>query len=176
LKPIKYGGQVMTLNHLAPITFDCPCPDIGRPLSIRAHFTSHCYTEEYDPDVHALDQIVLREGGKKGQVRFRVFCPVRYELSHQLPTLITSLPDNQKVHGTAEGRNYVHVVSLSGRASPYEIYFMLQRADGTDLRLTVESAYCRDEPSSPRKRPNTIRFVVLARKVYTRQPVRFTPR
>jgi len=172
LKPIKYGGQVMKLDHLAPVTFDCPCPDIGRPLSIRAHFTNHCYTEAYDPALHRPDRVVLRDGNGL----LRAFCPVRYELSHQLPTLITNLPDNKKVHGTGEGRNYVYAVGLDDKESPYEIYFRLRRTVGNDLRLTVESAYCRDGLSNLRRRPNAIRFAVLAHKIATGQPVRFAPR
>ena len=72
----------------------------------------------------------------------------------------------------------MYVAHLDGR-SPYEIYFMLQRTAGNDkvdLRLTVESAYCRDGPLNLRKRPNTIRFAVLAHKVLTDQRIRFAPR
>jgi hypothetical protein len=55
---------------------------------------------------------------------------------------------------------------------------MLQRAaadDKVDLRLTVESAYP-NGGTNIRKRPRTIRFMVLAHKVLTNQPVRFAPR
>jgi hypothetical protein len=148
---------------------------IGRPLSIRAHFTSHCYTEAYAPELHGPDWEALRDENNL----LRAFCPDRYKLSLQLPALIANLPDNKKVHGTGEGRNYVHVVNLSGRASPYEIYFRLRRAAGNDtadLRLTVESAYCRDGLSKLRKRPNSMRFAVLAHKIATGKPVRFASR
>jgi hypothetical protein len=175
LTPIIHNGQVIKLDHLTPFTFTCPCPDINRDLSIRAQFVNHhCYTKKYDPTIHDPDEIIVTEA----KDRHRVFCPVRYELSRYLPKLIPELP-NSKVHQTSQSRNYVYVVPLEIGRNPYEIYFMLQRAapdDTADLRLTVESAYRSDGPRDLRKRPNAIRFVVLAHKVLTNQPVRFAPR
>ena len=175
-KPAVHDGQaVPSLDHLTPFTFDCPCPDIRpRPLSIRAQFTNHCYTESYDSNVHAPEQIIITEA----KDRHRVFCAVRYELSHRLRPAILELP-SRKVHQTSKFRNYVYVVPLEIGGNPYEIYFMLQRAapdDKADLRLTVESAYRSTGPLNLRSRPNTIRFAVLAHKVLTKQPVRFAVR
>ncbi len=67
---------------------------------------------------------------------------------------------------------------MSANKGIYEIYFMLQRASGgsTDLRLTVESAYPVVAASPVPKRPNKIRFAVLALKVFRREPVRFAVR
>jgi hypothetical protein len=76
-------------------------------------------------------------------------------------------------------RNYVYVVPLEIDDRPYEVYFMLQRAAKgmkADLRLTVESAYLDEDGSKFRKRPSSIRFVILAHKVLTNQPVKFAPR
>ena len=61
----------------------------------------------------------------------------------------------------------------------YEIYFMLQRqedAKGTDLRLTVESAYPVIAPSPVRNRPNKIRFGVLALRFCEGKKIRFAAR
>jgi hypothetical protein len=175
LKPIIHNGQVMTFDHLIPFRFNCPCPDINRDLSIRAHFANHhCYTRRYDPTIHTPEEIIVTEA----KDRHRVFCPERYELSRRLPKLIPELPD-KRVNQTSQSRNYVYVVPLEILGNPYEIYFMLQRAapdDAADLRLTVESAYRSDGPPNLRKRPNAIRFVVLAHKVLTNQAVRFAPR
>jgi hypothetical protein len=175
LKPIIHNGQVMTLDHLAPFTFNCPCPDINRDLSIRAQFVNqHCYTKRYDPAIHDPKEIIVAEA----KDRHRVFCPMRYELSRRLPKLIPELP-NKQVHQTSQSRNYVYVVPLEIAGDHYEIYFMLQRAapdDAADLRLTVESAYRSEGPPNLRKRPNAIRFVVLAHKMFMNRPVRFAPR
>jgi hypothetical protein len=165
----------MSLDHLSSFTFDCPCADIERNLSIRTQFANHhCYTKKYDPTVHNSNEIICTEG----RDRHRVFCPDRYKLSHSLPKLIPELP-TKRVHQTSQSRNYVYVVPLEVGGNPYEIYFMLQRAapdDAADLRLTVESAYRDDGPVNLRKRPNAIRFGVLAYKFLTNQPVRFAAR
>jgi hypothetical protein len=175
LKFIIHNGQVLSLDHLTSFTFDCPCPDIKRDLSIRVQFANHhCYTTKYDPKVHTPEQIIITEA----KDRYRVFCPDRYKLSHQLPKLIGELP-TKRVHQTSRSRNYVYVVPIEVGGSLYEIYFMLQRAapaDAADLRLTVESAYRNDGPLSLRKRPNAIRFAVLVHKVLTNQRVHFAAR
>jgi hypothetical protein len=173
LQPIIHNGKEMPIDHLAPFTFPCPCPDIGRDLMIRSICANHCYTEKYDATCHATADIILTEGAG----RHRVFCPIRYGLSFQLPALITNLPQH-KVHQTGQTRNYVYVVPLQVGGQHYEVYFMLQRAsaaDGADLRLTVESAYP-NGGSNLRKRPRAIRFAILAHKVLTNQRVHFAPR
>jgi hypothetical protein len=56
----------------------------------------------------------------------------------------------------------------------YEVYFVLQRAQGgADLRLTVESAYPVALPSQLPKRPRAIRFKVLAFNVLANKPRQF---
>lgn len=161
------------IGHLKPYMILCPCPDIGRDLTIRVNFLSHCYTEHFDPDQHDRTEIIIRDAGGP-----RVFCPIRHGLSLRLPGIVARLPD-ARVYQTAERRNYVYAVPLETEDGLYEMYFMLQRVErrqGTDLRLTVESAYPVNAPTPRPRRPNSIRFVVLARKVFLRQPVRFAPR
>jgi hypothetical protein len=175
LRPILHQGVAVSIGHLAPFAFPCPCDPIGRDLVIQAAFSNHCYTEKFNPSVHSREQIVLYEGGRS---RPRVFCQIRHELSFQLPDLLRALP-GRKVHQTPEQRNYVYVVPLPVGDQTYDIFFMLQRmahGDGADLRLTVESAYPKGRPLVLPKRPHGIRFGVLAHKVFMRQPVRFAPR
>jgi hypothetical protein len=174
VKPIVHDGKEVLIDHLAPMTIVCPCAPIGRDLVIDVMFANHCYTEKFNSDVHELEQIILTEAGG----RHRIFCPIRYELSLRLPELIKALP-KCRVHQTAQLRNYVYVVPLEIEDRPYEIYFMLQRAASdshADLRLTVESAYIDYDGSNIRKRPNKIRFVILAHKILTNQQIRFAPR
>jgi hypothetical protein len=174
VKDILHNGEVMPIGHLAPKMIGCPCEHIKRDLSIRVIFANHCYTEEFSAEKHSHDQIILYDSPD----RPRVFCPIRYKLSHRLPDLIDALPA-QRVHQTTQVRNYVYVVPLKVERQVYEIYFMLQRAqaeDAADLRLTIESAYPVEVPSILPKRPSTIRFRVLAYKVLANQPVKFAAR
>lgn len=156
------------------MTITCPCEYIGRDLLIDVDYANHCYTEKFVDGVHTIEQILLTEA----EDRHRVFCPIRYALSKQLPDLIKELP-KFRVHQTSQARNYVYVVPLQIGERPYEIYFMLQRSvpgTASDLRLTIESAYIDNDGSNVRKRPNKVRFMVLAYKVLTNQPVKFAPR
>lgn len=174
MKPVIYNGEEMPIDHLAPMSITCPCSPIGRELIIDVSFANHCYSEAFIADVHDSEQIILTEA----EDRHRIFCPIRYKLSHRLPDLIKALPQ-RKVHQTPEARNYVYVVPLEIEGRPYEIYFQLQRAtpeSKADLRLTIESAYIDDEGSNVKKRPSSIRFMVLAYKVLARQPIKFAPR
>lgn len=174
MKPIIHEGEQLSIDHLAPMTIICPCAEAGRDLLIDVDFANHCYTKKFVEGFHAVEQILLTEA----RDRHRVFCPIRYALSKQLPGLIAELPKS-RVHQTSQSRNYVYVVALKIEEKPYEIYFMLQRSArgaASDLRLTIESAYIDDEGSNVRKRPNRIRFMVLAHKVLTNQPVKFAPR
>jgi hypothetical protein len=155
--------------------FHCPCPELQRDIAIAASFRNHCYTEGFDAAKHSKADIVLYDGA-----RARVFCPIRHSLSPQLPNLVRGLP-GKKVHQTYEQRNYVYSTSLMLEDQRYQIFFMLQRADGAsgaepgaDLRLTVESAY--PAAIALPKKPGAIRFNLLALKTLKRQTVRFGPR
>lgn len=168
-----HDGSEHSISHLSEMELTCPCDPMERDLTIRVTFKNHCYTEDFDPAKHAPHEIVITEA----KHRHRVFCPIRYALSHKLPQILADLP-GRRVHQTAQLRNYVFVVPLEVEGQVYEVYFMLQRAaaeDKADLRLTVESAYP-NGGTNIRKRPRTIRFMVLAHKVLTNQPVRFAPR
>jgi hypothetical protein len=168
-----HDGTEVSTEHLGSVEIRCPCEVIGRDLLIRVDYRNHCFTEAYDTKTHKPEQILFTEATD----RHRVFCPIRYSLSHRLPALIAALP-TKRVHQTGQLRNYVYVVPLEVDGQHYEIYFMLQRATGddkADLRLTVESAYP-NGGHNVRKRPRQIRFVVLAHKVLMNQPIRFAAR
>jgi hypothetical protein len=174
VKPILHNGEEMPIEHLAPMYVKYDCTVIGRGIVVRVIFANHCYTEEFDPQAHAKEQIILYDAPD----RPRIFCPIRYGLSKQLPEIITEL-HTKRVHQTSQRRNYVYALHLRVENRLYEIYFMLQRAQAdelADLRLTVESAYPVAAPTILPKRPNNIRFAILAAKVLRNQPVKFAAR
>lgn len=173
---IVHDGKEVPVDHLhtGTVSFVCPCEELGRDIIVRVHFTHHCYTKAYDPREHAADQIVCYDAPQ----RPRVFCPVRYKLSLDLPAIVKTLA-TRRVHQTTVQRNYVFIVPLNVNNLLYEIYFMLQRAlsdDKADLRLTVESAYPVAVTTPVPKRPNAIRFRVLAYKTLRNERIRFAPR
>jgi hypothetical protein len=172
--PIVHNGQIVSLAHLGPMTIKCPCHEIKRDLNIRVAFTSHCYTEAFDKELHTRDQIILYDSPQ----RPRIFSESRHLLSAYLPDLVTEFP-TRKVQQTFEQRNYVYEANIELGTVPYEIYFMIQRADrekDVDLRLTIESAYPSEGLPDLRKRPRHLRFSVLAYKTLMRQPIKFSAR
>jgi len=173
LKSITFGGAEVSIDHLAPMQMGCSCPNIGRTLTIKVAFSHHCYTEGFDADKHERKQIIVRDGSGP-----RVFCPIRHDLSFRLPQIVRSIPNN-RVYQTAQQRNYVYAIPLDIKGQIYEVFFMLQNAErvaGIDLRMTIESAYPVNAPLPLPKRPNAIRFTILAYKVLRREPVRFAAR
>ena len=110
----------------------------------------------------------------------RAFDQRRYDLSKNLPGIIRALP-TIKVHQTPEQRNYLYFCALTElEDEEYLVFFSMKRAHkGQDhhLELFVESAYPARTGAPPtRKRPNAIRFAILALKVYKGEPVRFAAR
>jgi hypothetical protein len=152
------------------MTVACPCPDLDRDLTIRVVFSTHCYTERFDSDLHDIEQIICREHGRIP----RVFCPIRHGLSFRLPEIVTRLP-REKVYQTTQQRNYVYSVPLDIDGQAYEVFFSLRVEKGS-LRMMIESAYPVEAPSPRPKRPNSIRFRILAYKTLCGEQVRFAAR
>jgi hypothetical protein len=171
-KPIVVGGREFSVAHLAPMTIGCPCEEVGRNIIIRVAFSNHCYTESFDPERHDPAHIIFTEHD-----RSRVFCCVRHGLSFRLPGIVERLP-GERVYQTNQQRNYVYAVQLEIDGQDYEVYLRLHREKmrDADLRMMIESAYPVDVPTIRPKRPNAIRFRVLAYKTLCGKQVRFAVR
>jgi hypothetical protein len=172
--PFVINGAAIDLGHLEPLLVACPTPGQLTDLWINVRFSMHCFTEGFDPLRHDPSLKVMDH--KKP----RAFDPRRYNLSKNLPALIRALP-TAKVHQTPEQRNYLYFCVLAELAGEeYLVFFSMKKAHkGQDhhLELFVESAYPARAGATPsRKRPNAIRFAILALKVYKGEPVRFAAR
>lgn len=95
--------------------------------------------------------------------------------------MVATLP-TAKVHQTPERRNYLYATALIEPPElEYRMFFTVRRAPVEarhHLDLFVESAYAVEigDPKARLKRPNTVRFQVLALKTYRNEPLRFAPR
>jgi hypothetical protein len=174
--PLTIDGAAIDLAHLEPITLGCPVKERAEGLEINVRFSNHCFTEAFDPASHGQDLLIM------DHLRQRAFDRRRYELSRHLPAMVAALPA-ATVHQTPERRNYLYCVTLpgpveSGPDGLYQMFFTLRKAakaSPQQLELFVESAYA--GPGTVRvKRPNAIRFTVLAWKVYKGEAIRFAPR
>lgn len=166
-KPFRQGGQLVSLQHVEPFSFQCPTPD-GYSREVRVIYSPHVFTRsievEDDQSMVCFDQ--------------RIFCPDRYNDSLLLRQEICNLP-NVQVHQTWEQRNYVFLaVAPATGEGLLHIFFELEKG-GTKknkrLELRVESAY-RTDTYAPPARPNSIRFQMLVQNVFLGRPVRFAPR
>jgi hypothetical protein len=168
---ISLNDAPLDLDHLEPLGLKCPCESIGRDLRIDVMFTNHCFTVAFDEGVHE-DAVRIMD-----HKQARAFDQQRYEHSRLLPAIVNALPDS-KVHQTPEFRNYVYYGQAPlGDGRALQMFFRIKRSKrpGYDLDVVIESAYVANELAS-RKRPNAIRFRILALKVLRGEKIRFAPR
>ncbi|WP_444937234.1 hypothetical protein ACJJIW_09940 [Microbulbifer sp. JMSA004] len=62
----------------------------AKDIACRVIFSNHCFTRLRNPE--DLDShVMVRESKRGGNVEERVFCPVRWDFSQQLPEIIRDL-------------------------------------------------------------------------------------
>lgn len=171
--PLTVGGQPIDLSHLEPFTIIVDSQLAMKKLRVRISFTTHCFSEEFGKILHPPGDPVIDQSTN----RPRTFCPIRHQLSKQLPALLRSLTD-EDVYQTSAVRNWVFSVTVASPNGPYHIFFEVKRSPNNqrtwqDLNLTVESAYPESDgpPSVRGKKP----FVLVCGETYTgnkRPPLR----
>jgi len=169
----RLAGRGRNLAHVEPTTLICPAlAHGGGNLRINVVYSSHCFTVKFQAGKHRRKMMIWDRG------MARAFDDERFEFSKLLPKIIERLPKAQ-VNQTHEVRNYVYVTDLKrtdGRQ--YLTFFRLERASSGaahDLELFVESAYLAAD-SNRLRRPNAIRFKLLAHKVLTNRAIHFPRR
>ena len=171
-RSLTIAGQIYDFPHLEPFQLVVASQKVGRLLRIHVRFTTHCFSEGFDPTIHAQSAFTFPDAAG----RPRVFSPVRYALSRQLPDALRRL-DHPKaqVRQTTQRRNWLHSIMVSSPAGPYHIFFELRRAPADerplqDLNLTVESAYPQDAAKPPPSVLGATSFLLLAGKIYKGEP------
>lgn len=163
--PVVTGGVNIDLSHLEPFTFEVNSALAKKTLRVRALFSTHCFSHAYDPNRHPSGDTVIDEDTKSP----RTFCPVRYGLSHALPSFIREMP-TATVSQTSAVRNWVYSVTVQNPQGPYHVFFEIKRAPPEqrtwqDLNLIIESAYPEEKgpPAIRGKKP----FVLVCGEAYT---------
>jgi hypothetical protein len=82
-KPKTIRGVFYDLAHVDPMRFIVNHND--KTFAVKVIFSCHCFTEELDPAIHTPDYHYVHETER------RAFSVMRYDLSKQLPALISSL-------------------------------------------------------------------------------------
>ena len=163
------GKESVVFDHLASFSFSFDTP-VRKGVRCVVQFTTHCYSDKFDPGRHPENVVVPDERGV-----LRCFDQDRYDLSKGLEALIRNLPGN-KVHQTPES-NFAIITMQDGRE--YRVYFNIRRLRKKELRLYVESAYAPDAESFkvlPATVYQKVRFVILVDKVLSNEPLIFKGR
>lgn len=83
---MQIGHDLYEFGHLEPFQIVVSSEKVGRPLRLHVRFSSHCFSESYDPKGHPQGTLTFRDGSRQ-----RVFNLERYELSRRLPGLLQDL-------------------------------------------------------------------------------------
>lgn len=165
-KPLIVRGQHVDLAHLEPFHFSITPKDWKTPATIRVRFNNHCFSEDYASEKHS-ESLPSSHFGKER----RGFAPDRYELSLQLPRIITNL-EGKRVFQTREG-NLAHLETTDGRA--YCIFFTLKKTSSSYCDMFVVSAYSPDKPSNVAD-TGEMKFIVAVALVLKGKKPKFPPR
>jgi hypothetical protein len=117
----------------------------NKKLVINVVFTNHCFTRSYKHG-EPINGMRLFDISTK---RPRIFCPIRYRLSTELPRMIRDMNNGTvKVRETIARRNFVHSLKIEDPSGPYHIFIDVKKENGKvyDLKMFIESAYHEDTP------------------------------
>lgn len=163
------GANAVGCEHLAPFSFTFDTP-IRQGVHCYVQFSTHCFSDKYDPDRHPENVVVVDERGQ-----LRCFDRDRYELSKGLEALIRSLTGT-KVYQTPES-NFAIITMQDGRE--YRVFFNVRREGKKKAKLYVESAYPPDAERFqvvPATAFQKVRFVALIDKVLSHEKLVFKGR
>lgn len=156
-------GTTYDLSHLHPHLWEVTIPaDAKNPemiLKVNVTYGLHCFArspnqgEQVDPELTYSDS---RET--------RVFCDVRWELSKQLPAIISTLGERRVMHTGREEFVTLEIIH-QGKTIEYAVFFTVTKAakvEGVHLNLFVNSAHERYDPLRYPK-PIKFKFILLNR-------------
>jgi hypothetical protein len=177
--PFQFGDQTFELAHLDPFDFELVVPERdGKPelrLIIKVEFGLHCFTKDYceENNVYSSDF----EYSDSRETRY--FNSLRYELSKQLPRIVTELP-SRRCFFSDDPKVFllVHSIEHEGKKKDYQVFFQLNPTSQSNvLKLFVASAFLRESYRKPQARnPLSIRFGIIALNRSIGKPILKPPR
>jgi hypothetical protein len=169
--PVWVGGRRVALSHLDPFTMNLQSEKLGKLLRVAVTFSTHCFSETRGKIPHPDGDTVIDHDTAKP----RTFCPIRYELSKQLPDIVRGL-ETKTITLTSFQRNWVHTLLIERPEGPYHVFLEIQRAPRErrtwqDLEVVIESAYHQtDKPPAVSGSPRA--FMVVCADIYAPPPQR----
>lgn len=159
-----YGadGKVYSLAHLHPkrreLNFPERAGDPARVIEIQIGYSSHAFTRQcqHGEEWH---QAYSRQRDP------RVFCPQRYQLSLQLPSIVEGF-ESRRCYAT-QHENYfvVDTLDILPPNTEYWIFFNTRKQEPSAIRLFIESAYAGNVGKAPHgRKKESIQFKALVSK------------
>jgi hypothetical protein len=136
-----FQGSLYTFEHLKPTSMAIIFNIGSSPIEVCIYVTfgCHCFTEDFDSDVHKEDHRYQHLGEE------RAFNVERYECSKYLPSIISALLSGT-IYRSDKSYTYVAQIALplvSGM-QPYSIFFSLEKirkSNHLSLDMYIKSAY-----------------------------------
>lgn len=154
-----FEGQVYSFPHLEQMTLSVDLTVKKEPISIPVNITfgCHCFTEEFNPEVHGEHHSYKHLGEE------RAFDVTRYECSLQLPQVMRAMLGGT-IYRADKSYTYVAQISLPPALGQqaYSVFFSLEktrRYAKPSVELFVKSGYLSQLKHSPNAQ--TWRFKAL---------------
>jgi hypothetical protein len=167
-QPIVSLGETYDLSHLEPFKMEFDSVGARKTLTINVTFSNHCFSKKLSDEPTSQHVTIENTSGPKT----RVFCPIRYRLSKDIPlTDIIKKMNNSavKVFQTKSRRNWCYSIQIDDPKGPYHVFFEMRKNQNNqrksqDLNMVVESAYHQTE--EPPKLLGRMGFQMLCTNVY----------
>ena len=166
--PFYHAGTLIDLSHLDPFEFRCGVAnEPERRVSVT--FDEHTFTREIIPEDPA-EYLCFKN---------RVFCPVRYGLSHKLRGVIETFP-HARVYETWERSGYVYFAAdVASPTGPYHVFLNVKRYEFSKKKkgvaMHILSAYPRAAGVyGDGQRLNTVDFARLVENTYMGRSIKFS--
>ncbi len=167
VEPLVVNGVIIDLSHLVRFEFSILPKDWENCATVRVAFNNHCFTQKFDPQVHA-ERIPWTHAAAND---VRGFDQIRYNMSKRLPDLIRRL-DGQRIAQTRKS-SLVRLTLECGLN--YAIFFSLKKAGNTVCDLFVLSAYPLDQSNVEVAVTGEMKFNVAVAKVLEGKTLKFPP-
>lgn len=144
---ITIGDKQYDFSHLNSFLMSFYSESAKKTLGLYVVFTNHCFTESYQHDSPTNGNPLF----STDTIRPRIFCPIRYRLSQELPRILNGMNHGKvKVSQTKSRRNFVHSIKIDDPNGPYHLFIEVRKRKDEDkkhhdVKVIVESAYHEDD-------------------------------
>lgn len=172
-QPISSLGEIYDLSHLEPFKMEFKSDGARKNLTIHVTFSNHCFSKKLSDEPTSQHALITDSSCAKP----RVFCPIRYKLSKEIPLaeLIQKINNKSvKVFQTKARRNWCYSIQIEDPKGPYHVFFEIRKNSKNqrkrqDINMVIESAY--HQTQSPPQLLGRMGFQLLCTNVYLNKKI-----